>query len=416
MPWKRITSYLFFHADQLFKTTSSVKNNKSFCILPWIHMYVTPSGDCFPCCVRHPKSEALGNLNFSPIEKIWNSGSMKQFRLDLLSGKKREDTCSTCYRREEKEGNSHRLEFNKKFFHLIRTSVKEMHQDGSVDNLNWAYWDVRLSNKCNFRCRTCGPEFSTSWQSEINAGAKTKSTLNFWESGFDFLVNHGQKIEEIYFAGGEPLIIDEHYQLLEWLLAKGKNKTVLNYNSNLSELTYKNWNAIDLWKKFKFVYLSPSIDHFGKAAEYVRKGTSWSKLQKNLLNILSQPNIMVRPTMTISMLNILDFTKIHSFYMDMGLIKNVNHFAANLLYEPDFYHISCLPQHLKEKTVRELYDYNELLKTTTGDSLDCLPHIINQIMLPNSHKFEIFLMRSHELDKVRSEKLFDYFPEYSFSC
>lgn len=377
-------------------------------------MYVSPSGECSACCIRNPNSKPFANLKDHSLQEAWNSEGMRQFRLDLLAGKKREETCNTCYRREETEGTSHRMEFNRKFSHLMNKSIAPMKADGTLEKLNWAYWDFRLSNKCNFKCRTCGPQFSTSWQLELNIQRDEKNKIKHtWDAGFRFFTEHGHNVEEIYFAGGEPLIIDEHYELLEWLIAQKKNHVVLNYNTNLSELTYKKWDILNLWRNFKYIHISPSIDHFERAAEYVRKGTHWNKLQNNLNLILKEKNITVRPTITISMLNITHFAKIHQFYMQMGLIRTVNHFAANMLREPDFYHIGSLPAHLKKQVEFDLISYNQKLFRENGERLNCLPLILNELKDDQSHRFSKFIQYSQKIDRVRGENLFEHYPQFA---
>lgn len=412
--WRYVKNLIQYKLHAIFKLPVDLKNNKSFCILPWVHMYIQPDGNCYPCCISNNTNTPFGSLKNQTLKEVWNSDIIKQFRLDLLNGKMRPDFCSTCYKKENFKNKSERLEFNKVFFHLIKPSLHSMTSGGHVNEMNWSYWDFRLSNKCNFRCRTCGPTFSTSWQAEVAHFEDTHAS-NFkpiWQQGFEFFKENAQNIEQIYFAGGEPLIIDEHYQLLEWLLQNNKTDVVLSYNTNLSELTYKNWNALDLWKKFKHVYISPSLDHYGPQAEYVRKGTHWKNLLQNLEKIKSQKNITLSPTITISLLNILNFTEIHNYYLNAGIIKNVNDFAANILKTPNFYNISTLPEHLKQIVKKDLALYNQQLLKTKGKTLSCTEEILTELKVDNSHLMSQFLTRTRELDKIRNENYQLFYPDF----
>ena len=406
MPSKRLSSYLQYYFFD-FRRVRSIYKNSSFCILPWIHMYVDPVGEFFPCCVRAPGMNSFGNINKTSVEAVWNSSQMKTLRKDMLGNQPRPDVCGTCYKREKKEGNSHRLGFNKKFFHLIPVKIKSTQEDGSVNDLNWSYWDFRLSNKCNFRCRTCGPEHSTAWQAELNSPDNTVRENNRpgWQAGFEYFLKNSQNIEEIYFAGGEPLLIDEHYHLLEWLIQNKKTNIVLSYNTNLSILEYKDWKILDLWKKFKYVYVSPSIDHFGKKAELIRKGTNWTQVEKNLKTILKEKHIQVRPTLTISALNILDFVEIHKYFFKMGLIKTINHFALNMVLQPEFFSVSILPEEQKAIVRKNLTTYDQFLISQYGEGIQGLNLILHELDLDKSYLRAQFMSELKRIDTLRDETL-----------
>ena len=96
---------------------------------------------------------------------------------------------------------------------------------------------------------------------------------------------HFKNIKVFYFAGGEPLMTDKHYEILEHLIETGNTKVTLEYNSNVSRLKYKNKSIIDLWNKFENVTVSASLDSWGSRAEYIREGTDWDKVESNLQTI-----------------------------------------------------------------------------------------------------------------------------------
>lgn len=401
--------------SETFAWPMDLKDNKSFCVLPWVHMYIEPNGRCSPCCVSDVKAEPYGHLKDNSLEMIWNSKRIKQFRQDLLAGNARSDFCKGCYQKEAVGENSDRQHFNKIFFHKIAPSLQKTENDGYFQDLQWSYWDFRLSNKCNFRCRTCGPIFSSAWQSELKVHQPELLSLEgrpIWQEGFEFFKKHGQKIERIYFAGGEPLIIDEHYQMLEWLIENKKTDVVLTYNTNLSELEYKDWRIFELWKKFRQVFVFASLDHYEKQAEFVRKGTRWENIVDNIEKIKLQHNIHVSPTITISLLNILEFPKIHAYFTDMGLVKNVNGFSANILKSPEFYSISCLPSYLKEKVRRELREYSQKMQRNHGRKLNCLALILQELDLNTPHLFPQFIDYMTKLDQVRGENFKLLYPDY----
>ena len=135
----------------------------NFCILPWVHMYVNPDGNVLPCCIGDWK-RPLGNTQTNTIEQIWNSYPYKKLRKALLEGKKPIE-CNACWKHESSGVSSFRQENNKKFEkHLgIRNHTKA---DGTLDIMKLLYFDVRWSNICNFKCRTCSATYSSSWAIE----------------------------------------------------------------------------------------------------------------------------------------------------------------------------------------------------------------------------------------------------------
>ena len=140
------------------------------------------------------------------------------------------------------------------------------------------YFDIRFSNICNYKCRTCGSEFSSKWAQEHKehdappAGFRVIQHADKSGALLDQVVEQIPNIELAYFAGGEPLITDEHYVILEEMIASGKCKDiVLRYNTNMSNFKYKKYDVLDMWSNFKRVEVSSSLDHYGVKAEDVFK-------------------------------------------------------------------------------------------------------------------------------------------------
>ena len=79
------------------------KNNKSFCILPFIHTHLNTEGDVFPCCVgwTPDRKTRIGYIKDNSLEELFNTPVMKQLRLDMVDGKRRPDFCEPCYKFED---------------------------------------------------------------------------------------------------------------------------------------------------------------------------------------------------------------------------------------------------------------------------------------------------------------------------
>ena len=139
--------------------------------------------------------------------------------------------------------------------------------------------DIRFDNKCNLKCRICSSKFSTSWYSdEVKLGLQPEKKSEVYKKTisskvFDFIIEQLPNVNELFFAGGEPIIQDGHYAILEKAIELGiSEKISLAYNTNFSTLKYKNKNIISIWDKFKEVWISDSAFKTMDAVDSVQKG------------------------------------------------------------------------------------------------------------------------------------------------
>ena len=271
--------------------------SSTYCKLPFLHLYSQPDGEVKPCCIAGGFDEPL-NLKKMSIEDAFNSPQMKELRKDMLEGE-RNKVCDICYKREDGTGHSPRIDFNKNPL-WIQPKVED---DFSVPS-DFQHIDIRFSNLCNFKCRMCNHDFSSNWYEDYkklrpssDIHTKTK-VMRASETIVEDLIPHLKNIKSFYFAGGEPLIMPEHYKILKHLydtmkpyqmLIDGKQKEARNlsihYNTNLSVIKYDEESLIDLWRGFSRVYLSISCDGIGKVGEYQRTGFDTKRFEENLKTI-----------------------------------------------------------------------------------------------------------------------------------
>ncbi|HOY31055.1 MAG TPA: twitch domain-containing radical SAM protein [Bacteroidales bacterium] len=223
------------------------------CVLPWIHLNIMPDGRVLHCCMNPDYLDCADYLSTQTIEEIWNGNYMKSLRRNMINGKK-PAMCAKCYEQERCSGTSPRLNYNRYFRSKLKDIPVITHNDGSLDKIDLRYWNFRFSNRCNYKCRTCGIESSTNWLHDakklgwLSEDMPEKSITNESASRInymDIMRKHIDQIEEIYFVKKEPLLMDEHWQLLEMLDERRKYHVLLHYNSNLSILKYRNKNIVD---------------------------------------------------------------------------------------------------------------------------------------------------------------------------
>ncbi len=397
------------------------KENKAFCILPWIHAQVRQNGDVYPCCrVKHRYS--YGSTLEKPLAEIWNSDEIKKVRKEMLSGIS-QSFCSDCHTTEDLGSESYRQMVNKDYKNEA-SRIAQTAPDGHLDNNDIIYLDIRFSNVCNFKCRSCSPESSNSWFDEYQKIYKgtdvQKRTFKLSESktALSDIEKLLPKIHKIYFAGGEPLLDENHYKLLEKLIELNRTDVHIFYNTNLSHLTFKNWKVLHLWKKFKFIKISASIDATGPALELVRKGAVWDDIVSNLVKIRTfNPEVMIQIYPTVSLMNCYLLPELIGYFIDHSYIKVVRNFELNLLNDPEYLNVSVLNSVEIESLAEKYRLFSESIKSKVSEEI--LSHIkseLSRVITFAKHQ-DLTQMRTafkkftFTLDKLRNEKTAQVIPE-----
>lgn len=380
--------------------------NNAKCLMPWIHTYVETNGSVSPCCLY---DGSVGNTHTDSIETIWNNNEFKKIRQTMLDGELPRG-CKECINKEKAGIESKRLRearFRSHQLDLIQ-DAKPMFQP--------RYIDIRYNNICNFQCRMCGPKSSHKISAEYkNLGLISTDNhiirINY-ENSVAPIINNSQLIDEIYFAGGEPLIMQEHYDFLDALIDQNKTDLHIRYSTNLSVLQYKKYNLLDYWNKFDKVSLHASIDGTHNKLEYMRYGSNWENTIKNLKNIKLLPNVEIFISITISVFNVLDIIKIIKTFIELEVIDLNNVVLGNLVYEPDIYSIQTLHPRLKTIAKERITNYLEHnnLPVNLKQSLE---YIITFMYANNTYEEtnEKFISKIKLFDKSRNENFVDTFPE-----
>lgn len=392
--------------------------SKTFCMLPWIHLHAFPNGRAYPCCLSD-YNYPLGNLHENTMREVWNSPAYKKMRYNMLNEKKSKE-CVKCYEQENHGFQTMRNSSNKNFGHLINL-VDQTKEDGHFDDFKIRYYDIRFTNLCNMSCRTCGAWFSSSWyQEEVDLYGK-KNHPQFMYAGRDKddmwnqMQEHIPYLEQIYFAGGEPLIMEEHYRILKELVSRKMFSVRLVYNTNFSKLNLKDENVLDYWKLFDSVGVGASLDAMGPRAEYIRKGTDWDQIVRNreqMLKITPRTDFYV--SSTVSIYNVLHIADFHREWVERGLIK-AQDWNINILQGPDRDRIDVLPQEYKEQVKEKLLAHIEWLKPQDKLKRAIVGYqsIINFMSASNKEWLlnEFFSINDRH-DTYRKERFEDVFPEY----
>lgn len=385
--------------------------SKYFCIVPWIHLHAFPDGRTYPCCLAD-MDLPVGSMRTNTMEEIWHNDKMNSLR-DNMVNEKHCNECTKCYEQEHSGFISKRQRSNKAFGQHIK--------DIDKNEFKLRYYDVRFSNLCNFSCRTCGDIFSSNWVKEAKQyGWVKKETPNvsyagrFQTDAWEQLLPHIDYLEEIYFAGGEPLIMEEHYRLLKELLKRGRNNVRIVYNTNFSELAYKGESVLNLWNEFETVSVGASLDASHKRAELMRYGTKWTDIIKNREQMLKVcPTVNFYISATLSVMNVYHLPEFHKEWIDLELIRPMD-FNVNILQSSDYFRIDILPKEMKEEIIQKYNNFinylepiDDFSRAVTGyrSALNYMIHTDNTHLIPT------FVKKTRELDRFRNERFFDVFPE-----
>ena len=391
-----------------------LSESKTFCIYPWIHLHAYPTGEAYPCCHAEMGVGQVGNCRTNTFEEIWHDQPMVDLRNDMLS-ETPNPACARCYEQEESGFFSGRRSANKHHGHHInRINNKKFEM---------TYWDIRFSNLCNLKCRSCGHIFSSQWyqdQAKL-AGSEWKernTVLNYagrtetdmWEQ----LEPHLDYVEQIYFAGGEPLLMEEHYRILDELVRRGRFEVRLIYNTNFTHTDLKGRSVFEYWKKFKSVAVGASLDDMGARAEYIRKGTDWAVVRQNRQDMLAVcPDVDFYISPTLSIMNAWHLSEFHRAWVEQGLIR-AQDLNVNILQDPLHYRIDIAPSDYKAQLQAKWTQHIEWLRPQAhlGRATQGFESAITFMnATDNTQLIDTFWRKTHELDEIRKENILDVIPE-----
>jgi len=290
------------------------------------------------CCVD--SGDSLGNLKDTSIENIRKGEKFTYIREAFLEGKKL-DRCKTCWDSEKAGYKSYRQSCNEHY-----KDYPELNREFRANEpLPILYLDFRPSNLCNLACKICNPDYSTKlidpfhkigFISDKSKNNYTKLNLN--KISIKSIINHLDQVDQIYFAGGEPIISEDHWTLLDYLVENKKFNIRLRYNTNLTNLSFKDKNLVDYWKHFESVQVLASLDGYEKGFTHTRTGGDWNKILENLEELKKLSNIDIFCDSTVGWLNLKSTLRLHRYLIGKEYVMqddpSVNKLIAKPVYEP----------------------------------------------------------------------------------
>ena len=331
--------------------------------------------------------------------------------------------CSFCYREEALGKKSKRMIENERHDDLLRELDKKTVNPP-------VYLDLRLGNKCNLKCRTCNPLFSSAWSDEVKnhpensaiqsyaSQVTTVSSYKDWYSNpktWESVSDYCDDLREVYLTGGEPMLIKEHELFLKQMVASYKSQNIhLRYNTNLTVLPDY---ATQYFPHFKKVTLSCSIDGIQERNEWLRHPSRWTAIEENLKRACLLPkNVIVEVNCAISAYNILHFADLVVFFANFSKAQNRKiEVSADLVHEPEVMNLKVLPTDLQinaavllEKLLRD-----EELNLTKHEKreIKSLILLLQDRLADRCELWPKLVEHTREIDHVRGQRIASLFPE-----
>jgi MoaA/NifB/PqqE/SkfB family radical SAM enzyme len=386
---------------------------KTICMLPWISIEASPMGTTRPCCMAHEEIvDESGNkydLNKTNLEVAYHSEYMQDLRRQFRRGEK-PATCNRCWEEESAGRDSKRIH--------SQVRLKELYQQVDWDNDDpdqlW-FVDLKLGNICNLKCRICGSWSSSKWAEEelaympginkkehiaytwLRQGAWPRKTETFWDNMRELLPN----IRYFEFTGGEPWMIEEHWELLDFAVANGYGKNIdIHYNTNATQPPTR---LVPILSKLGRVDIAFSIDNVGSRFEYERYGAKWEEANAIIDAThglqLMHPNVTTQLCFTINIQNV--------YYLDELLAwANTKPFGSvyfNMMHSPDHMSIQKMTPAAQELVLNKL-------KTTFWKDAKYqaeIDSVIKFIELGSGSDGREFLFKMQRTDEHRKQNFLD---------
>ncbi|MDE0091685.1 MAG: twitch domain-containing radical SAM protein [Oligoflexia bacterium] len=419
------------------------KISPTFCVYPWMEFIVGPTSHIKICCIAETavedENKRVYNFEEDSIEEYWNSWGLRQIRKKMLAGEKIK-ACGHCYYQESIGRTSYRQSFNREWFESehgknVLNRIEKSKKNGFKVEEPPLYLDIRPGNLCNLKCRMCNPGNSSKIYQEqkemlksaekeitplIDTGYFKRDEKRFhnwyksekiWKNIYKWAPNS----KKLYFTGGEPTLIKENWDLIDYLKKNGYSKNIhLIFNLNCTQVPDK---LIDTFETFSTVTLSLSIDGYNTVQEYMRYPSKWPKIEKNIIKLLNhrKQNTYFYFTPVVQIYNILDLPNLFKWFDSLQI--NYGNIRSSIIIctTPKFLDIATLPNNIKKEALLRIKKYENSYTGKDYFLLENLNAIKNVLKKEENqeteHNLKKFYKYTQLLDKKRGNSFKRTFPE-----
>jgi MoaA/NifB/PqqE/SkfB family radical SAM enzyme len=274
------------------------------------------------------------------------------------------------------------------------------------------FLDLKLGNICNLKCRICGSFSSSKWAAEEiaiyskNKTARDNLANGRWIRESDrFWADLREIIEDVKyfeFTGGEPFLIDEHFDLLAAAVMMGHaQKIEIHYNTNTTVVPKI---GLELWPHFKQVEIALSIDDLADRFEYQRYGTRWADTLSNLYTFqqlrANSKNITLQICCTVNVQNIFYLDEMCEWISQQGF----DFVYFNVLHSMEHYCIKYLPKRAKQIISDKFHNY-------TGPYTEDVRGLLSFMWQGDDDRSSDLIRVLRQSDQQRNQHFRDSHPE-----
>jgi len=375
-----------------------VKDNKSFCIFPFIELLTNQRTDGYTtvCCRSSTPIAHVDSIKDWQTDERYTTIREKMMRGDLLP-----EHCSTCYQLENKNIISARQKETVEWANWLNLR--------SIDDLKKithpAYYEIRPSNICNLQCRMCGPQSSHLIGREYYHLKLTSHLPDREKSNFDIV--DFTNLKKLYVAGGEPTAMPEFYDFLDRCIEQSTTDFEFLINTNATKINQRLKKQLKHFTKISFII---SIEGLGELNHYIRWPSDWEDIIKNM-HYLKDHGHALTVNVTVSMYNIMGLYRLLKFFDDEfpGMLVHAQLCSSvgDRLSAFNFPDRAAALANLEPIQHLNCYNNDSLLKSL----IDSLIHHYRITRGPDLKKLRDFFEFNDLLDHSRSIKLCDYIPE-----
>ena len=250
-----------------------MSTNSKMCPMPFTSMHIDGDGRIKICCADNPDSSPTDqngieyNVSTHKLDDFWNSDYIKNVRKQFLNGEK-PSSCKNCWNTERNLKNpiSVRTEsinrFDESGFNY-NNNINSCNKNGELNSPPIDF-QVMSGNLCNLGCKMCSPDYSSNFSKFFKSkGFSTANSIQFHKKqpkGFfpnknyniihdwpktielkNVFKNYENNISYMFITGGEPTIIPENVDFLDFLSNKNIN---LRLATNCTNINKKLLNSI----------------------------------------------------------------------------------------------------------------------------------------------------------------------------
>ena len=373
------------------------KLGPALCLAKWqqtsLHLTTGHTNSCYHPPLHRIDADAIQ----SNPSALHNTAHKRQERRDMLDGKKPEG-CSYCWR-VEATGNLSDRHYRSGEPWAADTYEQVISNDPLEWNVNPAYVEVNFNNACNLQCSYCSPQFSSSWQKEINQhGAYPTSnkhnSLDYFTGERRPIPNreHNPYVEAFWqwwpdlypqlkhfrMTGGEPLMDKNTHRVLDYVIANPKPDLHLNVTSNFSVEPKLFDNYLN---KVKTLTQNDCVEHFmqfvsldawAERGKYIRHGLNYGVLGESVNRFLEEVPHRTSITFIITMsnLNITGLKDLLQWILNLRKTYSTDRqhiwFDTPILREPAWQCLNIMPESYAWQ-LQQIVDWMNI-QTETSDN------------------------------------------------